>query len=238
MKSQIQFDVEDAPEFRSREDYTSLGIQLCFNGDILTALQVVTEHEDKANRNEIVALARETIGPLLALVEFGKGVPLKLGMVHTPTVQSKSEDVATVTGSFGADSILFRHPIPLPPLKTVAELLAATETRLQLIWYNRAKESGWVVDKIRSYYAVLELEQETYKRASQSPKWQEMKWVRDAVSHPRLGNQTIKNYLRKQIQADHIEPGNELHSQFLRQKLQVLEDEARNILEQKVPKWW
>ena len=237
MKTLVQFDVGGSPEFPSLQDYTSLGIKLCFNGKKLTALQVAVEKGDEASHEEVVAHAREKIGALLALIEFGRGLPLRLEMVHTEDFHSEMGGQA-ISGADQANDSFASARIPLPPAGTVVEVSASVETRLQLIWYNRAKDSDWVVDKIRSYYAVLEIEEETEETRPPGATWQEMKWLRHAVSHPRLRGAEVKNYLRQQIQADCVDLNDERHLQFLSRKLEILHQEARSILEQKLPKWW
>ena len=230
MKTRVVFNIAEPTEFLSRENYDSLGITLLFDKGKLKALQLVIEPDEGATYEEIVRQARDRIVPLLALIRFGQGVPLQLGVVNTKIVDPESA-VEIGLASHKGDTVISR-PIPLPPTKMVANLPNGVVR--QLGWYNSAGDSGWVIERIRNYFEVLELESElgSYKPPA------ELKWLRDAVSHPQPRNQAVTNYLHEHLGTDHIDPNDDSHLRFLEGKTELFRREAEGILLRKLPRWW
>ena len=230
MKTEIRFDVDNPNEFLSKENYDSLGIATIFEGNRLTGLQMLVEHNEESGHADIVRQARDKIVPLRALIRFYGGPALQLGAVYTQAIEPLSS--ARIGLGFVKLEAALVKPIPLPPPATIASL--SGEVTRQLGWFNAAEDSSWVIEKIRDYYEVLELEDQL-TGASYKPK-DEMKHLRDAVSHPRLDrNPKAVKYLQDNLGTDHIDPNNDTHLQFLEGKVELLRTAARIVLEAKLP---
>jgi hypothetical protein len=192
---------------------------------------MVIEHDRNSGHADIVGQARDKTVPLRALIRFNGGPELRLGSVYTQAIEPPSS-VRIGLGFVKLAAELIK-PIPLPPPSAISSL--SGEVLRQLGWYNAAEESSWVIERIRDYYEVLELE-EYVANAAYKPS-DEMKCLRDAASHPRLGNPKAVRYLQANLNTDHIDPNSDKHLHFLESKVVLLRNEARRILEGKLPKW-
>ena len=126
---------------------------------------------------------------------------------------------------------------PMPPAEILANLTEVT--RLQLDWYLLGHSSPSVIERIQSFYKVLEQEQRiTASGNSPYIPPAEATYLRHAISHPELDDQKVVRYLRANISSPKIDPKNESHVRFLEGQLRLLRSQARLILDAKVPKWW
>lgn len=235
MRTEVRFAVSSPIPFTNVEDYSLLGIETSVVDGKLVALTTVVEHGIGAEHGEIIIEARSAISSLLTLIEYGYGQPVTLGQVQTRTIEPASE-VSIGLGFVKVNAALARR-VPMPPAETVANLNEAT--RLQLGWYLLGQNSSSVFERIKNYYKVLEHEKRlTEKNVSPYLPSDEMKYLRDAVSHPELHNPCLLKYLGSQINSAHIDPHNDGHIRFLEQKVPLLQSEAQRILEAKLPTWW
>jgi hypothetical protein len=235
MKTEVCFTVSNPIPFTDVEDYSPLGIEISVVEGKLIALTTVVEHDVGTGRDEIASKSRAAITSLLILIQYGFGLPVNLGPIQTRVIEPASE-VSIGLGFVKVEVALARR-VPMPPAETVANLSDAT--RLQLGWYLLGQNSPTVFERIKNYYKVLEQEKRlTEKNVSPYIPPDEMKYLRDAVSHPELRNPGLLKYLGNQINSTHIDPQNEEHIRFLEQKMPLLQSEAQRILEAKLSKWW
>ncbi|MBI4166667.1 MAG: hypothetical protein HY508_13130 [Acidobacteria bacterium] len=233
MMSLATFDVTSSTPFFSKENYEALGITARFEGEKLVGLQVTIEHDEDTEYEKLVAEANRKIVRLLQLIEFGTGVPLQIGPARIGPLESESLAAICVC-SVKANATL-TIPIPLPPPEMVAKL--RDEELRQLAWYNSAAKSSLDVEKIRSFYQVLELEKQLTGGSYLPPP--EMTYLRHAVSHPQLGDESVKEYLRaNNLHSDHIDLSNTSHVDFIKARVEPLRQEARRVIEKRLPKWW
>jgi len=233
MKSLVKFDARSCIAFLSKETYEAAGIATYFEGDMLVGLAVTIEHREDAEYAELIAQAHRKIVRLMELVHFGSGVPLQLGPAHVRPIESDS--VVMMGGSSMKANAVITRPIPLPPSDMVARL-CDDEVR-QLAWYNSAEASATDIEKIRSYYQVLECEKQITNGQYTPPA--EMEYLRDAVSHPRL-NRKVKaiEFLQNNLGTNHIDLSNSIHLSFIKTRVEPLCAEARRVIEVRLPKWW
>jgi hypothetical protein len=233
MKTEVRFVISNPIAFTSEENYVHLGIKTCIVGGKLVALETVAEHDVAAGHDGIISKAWSAIASLLTLIEFGHGLPVNIGEVHTHAIEPASE-VSMGLGFVKVGATLPRE-VPMPPAQLVATL--SEKTRLQLNWYLLGRNSPSVIEQIKDYYKVLEQQKQmTAKSAPRYPPPEEARLLRNAVSHPEP--ESAKSYLRKNIGSSRIDPKNEAHIRFLESKVSLLQSEAQRVLDGKVPKWW
>jgi len=233
MKTEVAFVVEGRPEFTSfGEEYQVEGISFSFEGKVLAKVHVIVTHDGQTGHDEILAVARDRIESLLALLHFGRGAPLQLGAVEWQGIEPQSP-VRIGLGFVKTQASLIR-PIPLPPRNLVIGLDRALV--LQLGWYNSGTTALWVIEKIRNYFEVLEVENVVTNGSYGIPAT--MRWLRNAVSHPVISDPQIKSFLQAHIGTDQIDPNNEKHIQFLESQVECIRKEAQDILARKVAPWW
>lgn len=235
MKTEVTFTISNPVAFEAKENYEHLGITTQIKEDKLIGLKTVVEHDSAAGHSDIVSEARVHLTPLLTLIEYSCGLPAHLDGVQTHAIEPDS------AVSIGLDFVkvaatLFRK-VPMPPAGIVENLTEGT--RLQLSWYTLGQKSDSVFERIKYFYMVLEQEAKSAAKIglpyTVPP---EAKHLRDAVSHPEIGNAEIIQYLQKEIGSSKIDPANDAHVQFLAKKLPVVQLEAQKVLSGKVPRWW
>jgi hypothetical protein len=235
MRTRVKLKIASPIEFRTDVDYKSLGIASKFEDHRLVALELVIVHDRNARREQVVGLAQDKVMRLLALIQYGSGRTIEIASDETHAISPRSP-IAIELGYIKLAATLSRS-IPLPPISLVKRV--SPEVTQQLGWYNSAQNSSWIIEKIRNYFEVLELER--YMPPVSSKPYEpppEAKWLRDAVSHPRLNNPKARNYLQGHLGTDHIDPNNERHLRFLESKVQLIQTEAQRVLSSRVPKWW
>jgi hypothetical protein len=211
------------------EDYKSHGIELTADGNQITHIAAIVEQDehDQPRYEEVVLLARDRIVPFLGLLGFITGRTLKLGEVEaTPLNYPGFYVVASCSTPF--ESLGPRgnvHPL-LPATKLVAKL--TPELAQQLAWFNAGESAQWSVERIRNYYEVLELEKEL--RPAYKPP-DECRWLRHAVSHPRLTDPKVTAYLQASISSSFIDPNDDSHLRFLEEKVKLLRAVAYGIID-------
>jgi hypothetical protein len=237
----VQFDVANGPTFSVSsgvQEYLSLGLTLCFNPQhhFLTAIQVDLGARVGTDE-EFLQIAREKIAALLEYIEFRTGSPIRLGNSYVSGIRS-NPGLTTVTCNVSCDAVIAPPILMVPSERDLRGLFESTELRLQLLWFNRGKASDWVVDKIRTLYGVLEIEREAATNKGGNPLWDELKIVRDAVSHPFFkapSHRRVREYLQRNlIGATRLHFDNNSHMEFLLAKARILEDEVRNLLQRKL----
>jgi len=192
------------------------------------------EHDEKAGHDNIVAEARTTIAPLVALIEYGHGSPVKVAAVDTHTIEPVSP--LEIALGFSTSAAVTRS-VSMPKKETVANL--SEVARRQLEWYSHAESSMSITERIKNHYLILELERRI--TAGTPTPYQpppEATYLRHSVSHAELDDPKVQAYLQQHIGATHIDSKNEKHIEFLKNKLPVIQREAQKIVEAKVPRWW
>jgi hypothetical protein len=211
------------------EDYGGYGIEVTAEGHQITHVVATVEHHDNPRYEDVVLLARDRITPFLALLRFVTGKGIALGkIVATPVDYAGAWVVATMTANYESLGPKGNaHPF-LPPKKLVARVTAAAELAAQLAWFNAGESAEWSFERIRNYYEVLELEEESrppYKAPD------ECRWLRNAVSHPRPENHSVRDYLQGTISNDFIDPNNDAHVRFVESKVSLLRTTARDVID-------
>jgi hypothetical protein len=235
VKTEVTFSISNPIAFSSEESYSHLGIEISILDGKLVALQTIVEHEVEAGRDEVVSKARSAAIPLLTLIEYSCGIPVNIGGIHTHAIEPVSE-ASSGLGFIKIEAALARHA-PMPPAEILANLTEVT--RLQMDWYLLGHSSPSVIERIQSFYKVLEQEQRiTAGGTSPYIPPAEATYLRHAVSHPELDDPKVVRYLQASIGSPKIDPKNESHIRFLEGQLRLLQSEAQRILDAKVPKWW
>jgi hypothetical protein len=235
MKTEVKFPISNPIAFTTEVSYEHQGVTTCMEAGKLVALKAVVEHDITAGHSDIVSEARGRMMALLTLIEYSSGVTPDIGQVQTHTVDPDSE-VSIGLGFIKLAATLVRQ-VPMPPAEIVENLSGST--RMLIGWYVRGQKSESVIDRIKYFYMVLdgEVKRTSQKSHPYSP-LQECKYLRDAISHPKVGNPDLVNYLKQEIQSTTIDPTNESHLRFLERKVPVIQREAQRILNLKVPQWW
>jgi len=235
MKTEVKFPISNPIPFTAEASYAQLGITTCMEAERLTAIKTVVEHHVTAGHDEIVSEARARLVPLMTLIEYGSGVPVTLGEVHTRAVEPASP-VAIGLGFIKVDATIFRK-IPMPPVQIVESLMEAS--RKQVYWLLLAQKTQSPIDRIQYLYMVLEQEEKLTAQTPQpySPS-REARYLRNAVSHPEIDDPRITKYLQQEIQATRVDPSNESHIRFLEKKVPLLLKDAQAIVAAKIPEWW
>jgi len=235
VKTRVSFRISSPIKFTSVEDYSVLGIWLSFDEvKSLEIIDTIIEHDDDAGHDDIVAEARITIAPLIALIEYGHGSSVNIAAVHTHTIEPESS--LQIALGYGTSATVTRS-VSMPKKEIVANL--SDVARRQLEWYSHAESSTSITERIKDYYLILELESRLTAGTPtpyQSPP--ETIYLRDSVSHAELDNPKVQTYLQQHISATRIDRKNEKHIEFLKNKIPVLQREAQKIVEAKVPRWW
>jgi len=196
---------------------------------MLTKIRVRVTH-DEADRpfDRVVLLARTRLFGLLAVIHYWRGVPVVLGeRVEAEAIDPVSTILTAVTHVRSATTLVRAVPFPSAAILS----LDATTIR-QLGWYNAAQEARWVLQRVRDYYEVLELEKSINKTFIVPP---EATWLRHAASHPVINDPKIRQWLTGRIGADHIDPNNPAHMRFLDYRVPVIQEPAHAVLNAKVP---
>ena len=224
---EVSFSIANSPEFDQPSDESGHGLTVEFDSGRLAKISVSVS--SVSDRQAAIVVAKQKLDPLLALIQFGTGKLPRLGSPSTsldggaflalPEISMKGE----VT-----------QRVPFPPLSLFRSLRG--ERVRQIGWYSSGMKSEWVVERIRNFYEVLELEEGLTKCMYKAP--DNLRFLRHAASHPHLDNRKkAAAWLRGKIGTDHIDPLNLQHLEFLNAETPALESEARRIL-QTCCKWW
>jgi len=222
---EVSFSIANSPEFDRPSDESGHGLTVEFDSGRLAKISVSVS--SVSDRRAAIDVAKQELDPLLALIQFGTGKLPRLGSPSTsfdggaflalPEISMKGEGTQRV---------------PFPPLSLFRNL--SGERLRQIGWYSAGMKSEWVIERIRNFYEVLELEKglgNGYKPPDN------LRFLRNAASHPRLDDEKAATWLRGKIGTDHIDPLNPRHLEFLNSETPALESEARRIL-QTCCKWW
>jgi len=220
----VTVDIKPKLSFKKYEGYPELGIKPVFDSNNnLVSLEVTLDVPYLFSNEEISRKVNTLIKPLIERLQYLLNRPLKtecrlFEQIYPPSPVKQGQ----ISSNMSAD---IHKPIDMPVQEDI--LRQDDSTIKQLHFYNRSVKAQDVIQKIRDLYQVLEEEErrDGYKVPD------DMKFTRDAVSHPACDSSKIKEFLRKNIGSETIDITNPDHISFLNAKLEEIRYEAKRIID-------
>ena len=236
-KSEVTIRLEAPLENVQRVTYESIGVSAEMAGGNCTGFSVVVEHDENAWPPEIVEKARIAVRDVLTLIGVGRGVEIPIGAARIRSLLPArcTQSAAVTTTQFGA--LLTRGLKALPAESLVERLAGDHRLRRQCEALNAAMVSDDLASVISWSYKVLE--QEKDRKEGYRPDGS-FRHIRNAVSHPELGDKDAKRYFQSQLDVDFPDMRNPQHLGFLEAKSSYLRKEAVRIVESRLSsaKFW
>ena len=213
----------------SIEAYPRLGLKLNYEGDKLISVEHVFEVGDKIPRWDAVRLSEEVLGLFWVVVRYWRGFPLEFE-AQTAEELGASEQPGTQTAFVSSSvSAAIAHRIRMP----TEELLIDPPERLR-IWLtlaNEAREATSDTDAIRNYAVIWE-DLHGWSNEDSSESAVHLKYTRNFVSHPEVGDPKIKAWLTEELgrQVNKYDPTDSTHRRLIRQQRQA----ARSLIEREL----
>ena len=228
MKSRVRFELVGRIAVDQGCDYPAFAITTEVADGALTALSVEVAHDDHAALADIEHAARAALRPWCTLIRIGRGIEPILGAALVSPITTEGPSFGLGFRDVHLRFHLARRLKTLPPECLLTTLQADPRLARQADYLNSAVAAEDIVSRIRYAYLVLEQEQE--KRACYSP-LVDFTHIRDALSHPEIGNPTVQKFLRKKIGSAQLDYNDPPHKQFLEKQCALLIEEARRIVE-------
>jgi hypothetical protein len=228
MKSRVRFEVLGRVAVDQGCDYSVSAVTAEVATGELIALSVEVEHADDWALDDIVQAARAALRPLCALIGIGRGIKPVLGGALVSPVTTEGPSIGLGFADAQARVAIVRRLKTLPPESLLAALRVDSQLARQADYLNSAVEAGDSVSQFR--YAYLVLEQEKQKSGGYTPP-DGFTHIRDALSHPELGNSKAKAFLRTKIRSAQLDLHNPTHARFLEKQCALLLKEARRLVE-------
>jgi len=220
----VTVDVNPKLAFTKYEDYPDIGTTPVFDDENrLISLDVTLEVPYFSSNEDISRQVNEITRPLIERLQYLLNRPMKtecrlFEQIDPPSPIKQGQ----ISIGMGID---LHKPVDMPVQTDI--LQQDDSTMKQLHFYNRAVKAQDVIQEIRDLYQILE--EETRRNTYTAP--DEMRYIRNAVSHPACDNSAVKDFLRHNIGVDSIDLTNPDHISFLKAKASEIKHEAKRIIE-------
>lgn len=212
-------------EFTTREEYSFWDGKIVpiFKEKMLWGFEVYLTIYGDWEKEEIQNFTHEYLEPLISRLSFEANIPINYSLISMENLIEKSRiGIKEVT-----TTALLVKPIPMSKPESVNKMNFYTKS--QLFWFKAGLYSHSVIEKIASFYKVLEIEKDTASYEIEDG----FRYIRDAISHWRISRKETQEYLFKVLGQNFIEPHNPKHIKFLWKKEKSIEEEARRIITSK-----
>lgn len=210
------------------DEYPDLGVRFGYDGDgKLSGLEHTIDMPDEALPHGVASASTEKLDIVWAALEFEHGIPVRADPRVARVEGGHVVGAFTSTMSVSCSAVVVAL-VHLPR----ADSVRTPDPRLRqwLALANGARIAADPGDALASYYVILE---DVYgKRPSRAVL--EVKYVRDFVSHPEIGNRDAIEYLKREFGAGvtRYEPHNPRHREFVARA----RDRARALAESEIRK--
>ena len=210
---EVSFSIENSPDFDQPSNESGHGLTVEFASGRLAKVSVSVS--SVSDRQAAIVAAKQELNPLLAFIQFGTGTLPRLG--RSSTSLDGGPYSARVEVSMEVE--VTRRRVPFPPLSLFTNLTGGRVR--QIGWYSAGMKSEWVIERIRNFYEVLELEEELTKRKYKPP--DNLRFLRNAASHSHLDDPKAVTWLCNKIGKNYIDPLNLEDLNFLNSETPALE---------------
>jgi hypothetical protein len=235
MKSHVRFELVGRVAVDLGFDYPAYAITTEAANGALTALSVEVEHDDDWALDDIVQAARAALRPLCTLIGVGRTIEPSLGNALVSPITTEGPSIGLGFADAQARIAIVRRLKTMPPQSLLATLQADPRLARQADYLNSAWAVRDIVSRVRYAYMVLEQEQE--KRAGYTP-LEDFRHIRDALSHPELGNPKAKAFLRAKLGSEQLDLHNPTHVRLLEEQGRLLFEEAQRVVETYLARFW
>jgi len=194
--------------------YATIGVTLVLKGQQIVQADHEFATDDGLSEGEVAGISREALGVVFELLTYLSGQTTRGGKIVLEPLQVGVPAAQT--------TMLFALPGTariVTPTRLPAEnqLLADQRLRTWLNLANEARRPASDVDAIRNYYMIWE---DMFGRPQKgSGAAEELKFVRDFVSHGSVGNSDLLSFLNRELGPGPTprpyEPLNPAHQTFL-----------------------
>jgi hypothetical protein len=232
MKSRVRFELVSSVPVDQECDYPALAIIPEMADGALIALSIEIDHKDGAGLADIVQIARGALQPLCTLISIGRGIEPILGATTVSPVSTDGPSIHLEFADAHARMVIARRLKTLPSESLLTTLRNNSRLARQVDYLHSAEITADIVSRIR--YAYMVLEQEQRKGRKKGRKYTPLdgfSHLRNAVSHPEVGDDNVKKFLQTNIGSEQLDLHNQEHVHFLKDQCWRLLEEARHIVE-------
>lgn len=220
----VRFDIQTEAEFNTKEEYPNLKITPIYSDNKLREVQVNVEVNSEVDNDIVEIIARQKINPLVERLRYlgAKDLEMQIREIKQKNPQKK-ETTQYIQLPFIANHT---KSISMPKEDDLRQQDSYTTELLML--YNRATRVKNLPEKIKYFYMVIEKEEGSKRKRD------DLMNLRDALSHPKLSNLHVLNFLKYNIGSESIDYNNPNHIRFLKQMLPRFITEAKRIVDNMV----